>query len=136
MNGRNLSRIVALLCVGATFAFPARGAVTDASRAALWRVVQACVLSHSLTGAAFPCLDVNVTDGTERGYVILRPPFSASDLILSPTRRIVGVEDPSLQALDSPNYFEDAWNARKFLQGARQGPIAHDSVVLAVNSRQ
>ena len=60
----------------------------------------------------------------------------ASDLILAPTRRIVGVEDPSLQALDAPNYFEDAWNAYKLLQDALQKPVARDEIVLAVNSRQ
>jgi CDP-diacylglycerol pyrophosphatase len=129
------ARMVALLCIGATFAFAAQAAVTDASRGALWKVVQACLISHGLTGGAFPCLEVNVSSGNERGYVILRPPFSASDLILAPTRRIIGVEDPSLQALDAPNYFEDAWKARKFLGDAPHEPLAHDGVVLAVNSR-
>jgi CDP-diacylglycerol pyrophosphatase len=79
---------------------------------------------------------VNVPDGNERGYVILRPPLKVSDLILAPTRPIIGVEDPSLQVLDAPNYFEDAWNSRRFLQGAAQKPPARDDVVLAVNSRQ
>ena len=130
------SRIVALVCIGATFAFAAQAAITDASRGALWKVVQACLISHRLTGAAFPCLEVNVSSGNDRGYVILRPPFSSSDLILSPTRRIVGVEDPSLEALDAPNYFEDAWNARKFLEDASSQPLKRDGVVLAVNSRQ
>ena len=83
-----------------------------------------------------PCLDVNVSEGNERGYAILRPPFAASDLILAPTRKIVGVEDPSLQASDAPNYFEDAWNAHRLLQDALQKPVARDEIVLAVNSRQ
>ena len=93
-------------------------------------------INHALTGAAFPCLDVNVSEGNERGYAILRPPFAASDLILAPTRKIVGVEDPSLQASDAPNYFEDAWNAHRLLQDALQKPVARDEIVLAVNSRQ
>jgi CDP-diacylglycerol pyrophosphatase len=87
-------------------------------------------------GAAFPCLEVNVSRGDERGYVILQLPFGASDPMLAPTRRIVGVEDPSLAALDAPNYFADAWSARKFLQDAPHQPLPHDGVVLAVNSRQ
>jgi CDP-diacylglycerol pyrophosphatase len=131
-----LSRIVVLSCICATFAFAAHAGVRNPSRGALWKVVQACLINHRLTGAAFPCLEVNVSDGSDRGYVILRPPLSAFDLILAPARRIVGVEDPSLQALDAPNYFEDAWNARQFLRDARQKPVAHDGVVLAVNSRQ
>jgi CDP-diacylglycerol pyrophosphatase len=130
------SGVVAVLCIGATFAFDAQGAVTDASRGALWKVVQACLINHTLTGAAIPCLEVNVSDGNDRGYVILRPPLGPSDPILAPPKRIVGIEDPSLQALDAPNYFGEAWNARTFLHDAPQKPLARDRIVLAVNSRQ
>ena len=137
LNGWKLSRTVILLsCIAAAFAFAAQAAATNVSRGALWKVVQACVLNHALTGASFPCLEVNVSDGNESGYVILRPPLSASDLILAPTRPIIGVEDPSLLAWDSPNYFGDAWNSRRFLPGAAQKPLARDDVALAVNSRQ
>ncbi len=128
-------RIVGFLCVVAAFAFAAQGAATEAGRGALWQVVRACVVNHALTGAAFPCLEVNVSDGDERGYVVLRAPLREPDLILSPTRKIVGVEDPSLQTLEAANYFEDAWKARTFLQGAPEQPLARDYVVLAVNSR-
>ena len=87
----------------------ASGERTKVSRGVDWNVVQACVLNHALTGASFPCLEVNVPDGNERGYVVLRPPLSVSDLIQpTPTRPIIGVEDPSLRVLDAPNYFEDA----------------------------
>ena len=67
--------------------------------------------------------------------MILRPPFGKPDTILSPTRKIVGAEDPSLRTLAAPNYFEDAWNARRFLADPAQKPLAHDDVALAVNSR-
>jgi CDP-diacylglycerol pyrophosphatase len=120
----------------AALVFAAEAAVTKASRGALWTVVQACLINHALTSAAFPCLDVDVSDGRERGYVIVRSPLSVSNLILAPTRPIIGVEDPSLQAFDAPNYFEDPRNSLRFLQGARQKPLARDDIVLAVNSRQ
>ena len=101
----------------------------------LWQVVQTCVANHALTGAAFPCLEVNLSDGEDRGYVILRPPVGKPDTILSPTQEILGVEDPSLRTLTAPNYFEDAWNSRAFLSDEDQTPLAHDDVALAVNSR-
>jgi CDP-diacylglycerol pyrophosphatase len=126
---------VALLCIGAMLAFAAEPAAAGVSRGALWKVVEACLISHALTGGAFPCLQVNVSGGRERGYVVLRPPLSGSNLILAPTRRIAGVEDASLEASDAPNYFENAWRARKFLDGMAQKPLPHDGVVLAVNSR-
>jgi len=128
------SRRFALLCVGAAFAFAAEPAGAGVGRGALWRVVEVCLLNHALTGGAFPCLEVNVSAGKARGYAVLRPPLSASGLILAPTRRITGVEDASLAAPDAPNYFEDAWRARKFLDAEREPP-PHDGVVLAVNSR-
>jgi len=103
-------------------------------RDALWRVDQACSLNHALTGAAFPCLDVNVSDGVERGYVILKPPFGNEHFVLAPTRKIVGVEDPSLRADDAPNYFEAAWNARAFLADSTHAQPARDTIALAVNS--
>ncbi len=65
----------------------------------------------------------------------MRPPVGKPDTILSPTKRIVGVEDPSLRTLAAPNYFEDAWNARAFLADPDRKPLAHDDVALAVNSR-
>ncbi len=131
-----MSRVPRILCVAAALAFSTHAAIAGVGRGALWRVVQACLINHAVTGSAFPCLAVNIMGGSERGYAILRPPFSASDLILAPTKRIIGVEDPSLQALDAPNYFEDAWSARNFLDSADQRPIARDEIVLAVNSRQ
>jgi len=125
--------MAAICCVA--FAFAAQAAIAKGDREALWQVVRTCVVNHALTGAAFPCIEVNLSDGEEGGYVILRPPFGKPDTILSPTKRIVGVEDPSLRTLAAPNYFEDAWNARAFLSDEEQKPLAHDDVTLAVNSR-
>jgi CDP-diacylglycerol pyrophosphatase len=127
-----LVRLAAICCVA--FALAAQAAVAKGDRGALWQVVRTCVANHALTGAAFPCLEVNLSEGEEGGYVILRPPVGKPDTILSPTKKIVGIEDPSLRTLAAPNYFEDAWNARAFLSDSVQKPLAHDDVALAVNS--
>jgi CDP-diacylglycerol pyrophosphatase len=134
-KGWKLARAVVVSCVAVAFAFAAVAGGPEISRGALWKVVQTCVANRALTGAAFPCLEVDVSGGDERGYVILRAPLGVPDLILAPTREIVGVEDPSLQTSEAPNYFEDAWNARAFLSDGRQKPLARDDVALAVNSR-
>jgi CDP-diacylglycerol pyrophosphatase len=102
-------------------------------RLALWQVVQGCVADFKLTGAPFPCLEVNLAGGEARGDVVLRPPLS-HDMILAPTREIVGIEDPFLQSPDAPNYFDAAWRARSLLNipgGRRQD---RDEVALVVNS--
>jgi CDP-diacylglycerol pyrophosphatase len=127
---------VLFLFVALSLAFAAQAAGAEADRGALWRVVQLCVADHALTGAAFPCLDVNLSGGKERGYVVLRLPLANLDLILAPTTKILGVEDPRLQSLEAPNYFEDAWSERVFLTARRKIPLAHADVALAVNSRE
>jgi len=131
---RWLSAAVAIASVGATFGLATQASAVT-TRGVLWRVIQTCVLNHTLTGGAFPCLEANLSDGADRGYVVLRP-FGSSDLILAPTRRIVGVEDRFLRTPDAPNYFEDAWQARKFLGDSRGSYRSQSGVALAVNSRQ
>jgi CDP-diacylglycerol pyrophosphatase len=65
----------------------------DGRRGALWEVVRTCVVNHTVIGFAFPCLEVNTADGEERGYVVLRRP-GTPDIVLAPTKQVVGVEDP------------------------------------------
>ncbi len=120
-----LSASVITMTAAATFAF-------GLERQALWQVVRACVADFTLTSAPYPCLAVDLSGGEERGYVVLRPPLM-HDMILAPTRRIVGVEDPILQAPGSPNYFDAAWRARSLLIGRGRMP-SRDAVALVVNS--
>ena len=122
----------ALLAAAALATFSAAAATQN--REALWRVVQMCRINYAITGAAFPCLEANVTDGVQRGYVILRPPVGDPDIILSPTRKISGIEELGLAADGAPNYFDMAWNARSVLAREGQAPIGREDVALAVNS--
>lgn len=105
-------------------------AAMAANRLALWQVVRACVAGHGLTGAAFPCLAVHEGRDENEGYVVLRPPVGRPDTILTPTRKIVGIEDPWLQSPEAPNYFEAAWNERGLARA-----LGDDRAALAVNSR-
>jgi CDP-diacylglycerol pyrophosphatase len=73
----------------------------------LLQVARTCVANHAVTGFAFPCLEVNTADGEERGYVVLRRP-GTPDIVLAPTKQVVGVEDPWLRTAEAPNYFGDA----------------------------
>ncbi len=120
---------VAALTVSGAFATFAIGL----DRMVLWQVVRACVADFKLTGTPFPCLEVDLSDGEERGAVVLRPPLS-DDTILAPTRRIIGIEDPFLQSPGAPNYFDAAWRARTFLKGADGRAPERDAIALIVNS--
>jgi CDP-diacylglycerol pyrophosphatase len=56
------------------------------------------------------------------------------DIILSPTRKISGIEELGLAADGAPNYFDMAWSARSVLAREGRAPIAREDVGLAVNS--
>lgn len=115
------------------FLLAATTALGQVRREVLLQVVRTCVANYAVTGFAFPCLEVNTTEGEDRGYVVLRRP-GLGDIVLAPTRLVVGLEDPWLRTAAAPNYFQDAWSARHFLQEMRQRQLAHDDVALAVNS--
>jgi CDP-diacylglycerol pyrophosphatase len=121
-----LSGLVALGLVGA--------AATE-RRQALWGVVQLCVADTQTTGSAFPCLAVDLAQGVQRGYVVLRPPVGRPDTILSPTRESIGIEDPELLSAQAPNYFAAAWNARRLAPNAESRIAEPDAFALGVNSR-
>lgn len=110
------------------------GPAASLARQALWQTIRACVTDFKLTGAAFPCLRVDLTGGEDRGYVLVRAPFGLSDTVLAPTRKVVGVEDAWLQLPAAPNYFEAAWRTRPQFDGADGRPVQPDDFALAVNS--
>jgi CDP-diacylglycerol pyrophosphatase len=131
-RGAKTVRILAIVAVVTASAGFAAYAM-ELHRMALWQIVRACVADYKLTGAPFPCLEVNLAGGEDRGTVVLRPPLM-DDTVLAPTRRIIGVEDPFLQSPDAPNYFDAAWQARTFLKGANGREPERDEIALFVNS--
>jgi CDP-diacylglycerol pyrophosphatase len=132
MRGTKIVWILSIV-VGLTLVTPVATFPVGLDRLALWQVVRACIADFELTDAPFPCLKVDLSAGEERGHIVLRPPL-LHDLILAPTRRIVGIEDPFLQSPEAPNYFDAAWGARSFLEGADRQTPEHDAVALIVNS--
>ena len=129
MKGAKILLVVAgLTAVTALATF-----ATGLERLALWQVVRACVVDFRLTGAPFPCLKVDLSAGEARGDVILRSPLTR-DMILVPTRRVVGIEDPFLQSAEAPNYFDGAWRARSFLSGPDGRAPEREAVALVINS--
>ena len=101
-------------------------------RLALWPVIQGCVADSELTGLSFPCLQIDLVGGKERGTIVLRPPLF-NDMILAPTRKVVGVEDPFLQSPDAPNYFAAAWRARSLLESPGGRKPHWEEIGLVVN---
>ena len=104
-------------------------------RGLLWRVVQTCLVDHGLTGGSFPCLRVDTAEGVERGHVVLRAPFERLHVIVTPTVRTIGIEDARLVAPGAPNYFADAWVARRFVADDLVQKPGRSDFALAINSK-
>lgn len=104
-------------------------------RGLLWRVVQACLANTRLTGAAFPCIAVDIKDGAETGYAVVPVPLQETHVLVVPTVRTIGIEADHLRDSRAPYYFQDAWAARHFVTEGLSRPPGRDDIALAVNSR-
>jgi CDP-diacylglycerol pyrophosphatase len=69
-----------------------------------------------------------------RGYAILKDIQGATQLLLIPTNRVTGIEDPQVLAPASPNYWQAAWEARRLFERRAGRPVPREDVGLAVNS--
>lgn len=98
---------------------------------ALWRVVHGlCMTDMALSGAPAPCLEVS----RRGGYAVLRPPGGGTEVLLVPTKPLIGIESPELQAPGGPNYWQAAWEARRFLEERAGQPVPREDVAMTINS--
>jgi CDP-diacylglycerol pyrophosphatase len=129
-----IGSFLALLALASYLLEPLDAVIAKNPRA-LWQVVEACVLNHNLTGKAFPCIEVHAERKSIDGFAVLRAPLERAHILVVPTTRIVGVEDSRLMAPAAPNFFEDAWEARRYVFDGAPNTLPRDEVGLAVNSR-
>lgn len=98
---------------------------------ALWRIVHdLCTPDMKLNHLPAPCTAVDFS----HDYAVLKDIRGATQLLVIPTSRVTGVEDPKVLAPDAPNYWQDAWDARGLFQKRAGRPVGRDDVGLAVNS--
>lgn len=104
----------------------------QADRMALWRIVHDQCAPAAANGAQLPppCLDV------EQRAAAIKDLHGVAQVLVIPTERITGIEDPRLLAADAPEIFAAAWRERillrKYLPDAPQG----EGLALAVNSAE
>jgi CDP-diacylglycerol pyrophosphatase len=124
-------RRVSFLILVAGLAFGVSASPTNAPHSmALWRVVHAlCMTDMKISGHPAPCLEVNPD-----GYVVLRDPGARTEVLLVPTVQLIGIESPQLLAPESPNYWQAAWDARRYLAMRVGGTVPREDIGLAVNS--
>jgi CDP-diacylglycerol pyrophosphatase len=109
--------------------------VSAANRSELWFVVNnMCLQAYRSIGVAFPCAEVNIAKGLDRGFVVLQAPSSTAHVIVVPTTRISGIESPVLQSENAPNYWEAAWDARHFVEQGAHRQLPRDKIGMAINA--
>jgi CDP-diacylglycerol diphosphatase len=109
--------------------------VSAANRNGLWVVVHdICLPAYQGIGVAFPCAEVNIANGLDRGFAVLQTPSSATHVIVVPTTRISGIENPALLRENAPNYWEAAWDARRFVEEGAGRRLSRDKIGMAINS--
>jgi CDP-diacylglycerol pyrophosphatase len=101
---------------------------------ALWRIVNAGCNGGQVPGPGMPGL----VCGASGADAVLKDidPCKPTHYLLIPTARRIGVESPELVRASEPDYFADAWEARRYTLGAAGlAAAASDEIGLALNSR-
>jgi CDP-diacylglycerol pyrophosphatase len=98
---------------------------------ALWQIVHGrCVPAAEQGLPAAPCTQVDLPGH----YAVLKDLAGVGQYLLIPTDRLAGIESPELLDGAEPNYWRDAWEARRFLVEAVHAPLERQDIGLAINS--
>jgi len=131
-----LDAIRALLAGALAAAGSAESHLAAVDPDALWKIVDSqCVVEQITANDPSPCTEVDLAGGRDRGFAVLKDLVGRTQYLVIPTRRVTGIESPDLLAPDAPNYWQDAWTARRYVVAAAAAPLTRDDIGLAVNSR-
>jgi CDP-diacylglycerol pyrophosphatase len=99
---------------------------------ALWRIVDTqCVPDQLTHGDPAPCARVDLGND---GSAVLKDLVGHNQFLLIPTARLTGIESQALLEPGAPNYFQDAWRAKGFVDERAGWTLPRDWVSLAINS--
>lgn len=93
-------------------------------------VIGKCVPAEQASSTPGPCKLVDLAGR----YAVLKDLVGKTQYLLIPTDRVEGIEAPEIEQANAPDYFEDAWEARRFMDESLGRPIPRDDVGLAINS--
>jgi CDP-diacylglycerol pyrophosphatase len=103
-----------------------------ADRDALWHIVHdRCVPHEQQFHSPLPCLHVN----EETGIAVLKDRKGVAQLLVIPTARITGMEDPAILNPAAPHVFTEGWRSIGTVRALADSPLPLDALSLAVNSR-
>lgn len=129
------SAVVGIFACAAFLLSAVRAAQRELPRNALWEVVHnVCVPGQFQNRDPKPCLKVDLNEGIDRGFAILRDPRGGTQFLLIPTARISGIESPIVRGPNAANYFASAWEVRTYINEALHLKLPRDEIGLAINS--
>jgi CDP-diacylglycerol pyrophosphatase len=106
-----------------------------ADPSALWKIVNGqCVPHEAAAHDPAPCSLVDLAQGVEKGFVVLKDINGVAQFLLIPTARISGIEDPAILAPGETNYWSPAWQGRHFVEERLHKSLPRDALSLAINS--
>lgn len=94
-------------------------------------VTEQCVPRAQQNQTPAPCAAVDL----KGRYVVLKDRNGPLQYLLMPSYKINGTESPLLLDPHTPNFFWQAWHARRFMSERRGAPVPDDAVALTINSR-
>lgn len=99
---------------------------------ALWTIVHdQCVPDQTDRGDPAPCAFAD----TAHKYAILKDRHGATQFLLIPTERISGIESTEILEPGEPNFWDYAWQARRFVEQRAGRSIPRDEIGLVINSK-
>jgi CDP-diacylglycerol pyrophosphatase len=132
MNLRSPMALCFVICSALSVA--SKQAKAD-ERMALWHVVHdQCVVGQMTNQRPSPCATVNLIGGEKNGFAVLKDRKGKAQFLLIPTRKIAGIESPDLLTPDSPNYWQAAWEARKYVLERLEHEAPRGALGMAINS--
>jgi CDP-diacylglycerol pyrophosphatase len=128
-------RLAQAALVASVLMLAPRGAANAADPSALWKIVNGqCVPQEQTERDPAPCSEVDLAQGVQKGFVVLKDIRGVAQFLLIPTARISGIEDPAILAPDATNYWDAAWQARSFVEQRLHTRLPRDAISLAINS--
>ncbi|WP_213805676.1 CDP-diacylglycerol diphosphatase [Granulicella sp. dw_53] len=99
---------------------------------ALWAIVHdGCVKEEQAHGKPTPCSAVDLKDG----WAVFKDKRGKTQVLLIPTTRVTGIEDPQILRPNAPNYWQAAWDANLYVQQRAPRMLRRDELALAINSK-
>src|SRR5579862_7767600 len=127
---------LALLAFLAVLALLASATASRADPDALWKIIsEKCLPNEREYGQPAPCALVDIDQGVDKGYVVLKDIVGDTQYLVMPTAKITGIEDPAVLAPGATNYFAAAWSARHYTVDVAKAALPRDGLSLAINSQ-